>query len=284
MTLGRLLADSGRVTIGHLYSRNPANARRAARFVGAGTAVEHLDAIDDGDIWLLSVADDAIGPVASQLAAGPAQWRARTVFHCSGIHTASALAPLAAEGATTASCHPVHSFANPQASLTGFAGTVCTLEGSEHAHRVLAPLFDALGAHIVSLDSGNKPLYHAATAVASNHLVALLDSAVAMLAQTGIDRPTAAHMIKPLVYNTCDNFFGADAGNALTGPIARGDAGTVASHLTALAEKTDELRRAYVALARLALAIARQQQAANSPTEPGLPGHDSIDALLAAAD
>lgn len=272
-TLARLLAESGTVRLGDLYSRNAERAADAARFCGGGTPQSDLTALADADIWLLSVPDDAIADTARQLAASNRDWRGHTAFHCSGIHTAEVLAPLTEKGARTASLHPAHSFADRDQSIATFAGSYCTLEGDIQARTVLTPLFTALGARLMTIAPASKTLYHAATAVASNYLVTLLDTSFALLRHAGIDEPDARHLLAPLVAQTGDNVFNRGAADALTGPIARGDRATVAAHLEALAKYSPEQLPAYRELGLLTLGLASREK------EPGAE-QKAIKALL----
>jgi predicted short-subunit dehydrogenase-like oxidoreductase (DUF2520 family) len=92
-----------------------------------------------------------------------------------------------------------------------------------------------------------RPLWHAGLAHGSNHLVTLVASAMDVVRATGVADPAA--VLRPLLTATLDNALAAgDA--ALTGPVARGDAGTVAAHLDVLADEAPQERPTYLALAR----------------------------------
>jgi len=271
-TVGRLAADNNLAAIGAIYSRNPSKLASAEAFIGQGSPCQYLDEMDTADLWLISTSDDAIANIALELATGPQRWSNCTVFHCSGIHTSRILAPLANLGADTGSIHPAHSFANPVESLRTFAGSYCTVEGDDTAVTTLSALFTALGARIARISPDTKSLYHAATAIASNHLVALIDSCYHILAASGLDPEQAHGILAPLATNTCNNIFNFGTEAALTGPISRGDSGTVASHLQALAARCPDETEGYLALGRLALRLATQEKAS--------PGHREISDLF----
>ena len=273
--LGKLLADSEQVRIGSLFSRDSAKAQQAAHFLGAGDAISQLDALRDANFWMLSVSDDAIQSVATRLSSLKHNWQNAIVFHCSGINSSALLSPLAQQGAQVASVHPAHSFARPEESLRNFAGTFCAIEGTRRARQHLEPLFENIGARIISLDQRLKPLYHAAMTVASNHLVALLDSSLALLRGAGIEDQTARAIIEPLVAQSTRNFFTVGAEKALTGPAARGDYGTIEQHLAVITERAPEQLRSYLALLAGTLKIATSSEANN--------GHGEIAQLLAEA-
>lgn len=257
-SLARLWHAAGSIEMGGLHSRSAASAASASAFIGAGHWCATPAALPPAEITLVAVPDSAIAGVATALAQRPGGTQG-VIFHCSGLHASAVLAPLRAAGAAVASAHPLHSFADPVASLASFAGSLCTLEGDSRACAVLAPLFGGIGAEVVAIDPTHKPLYHAAAAMASNHLVALLDSSLAMLAHAGIPAPLAAAMLAPLVRQTATNVFADGPTAALTGPIARGDDATVATHLDALGQTLPPLAPLYRALARATLAIAARR-------------------------
>ncbi len=271
--LGILLSRQGLVTVGSLFSRRLAKAQAVCSAIGQGSAIDNLAAAADAELWLIATADDAIAEVADRLASGSGNWQGRIVFHCSGLHSSELLAPLSARGALAASLHPVHSFADPGHSARHFDGTFCTLEGAAAATGELRRLFGQIGARVIAIDAGNKPLYHAATAVASNHLVALLADSLAMLAAAGIGDGDARALLSPLVLGSASNALSLGPGPALTGPIARGDVDTLARHLEALARQTPNLLPPYLALARQALALA-------TATNPPSAGQLAIAQLL----
>ena len=230
-TLARLLTATGSVAPGGFFSRSQASAADARAFVGAGTVTATLTQLPDADLWLLAVPDGAIGEVAKQLAGLDRDWHGITVFHCSGLHDSSLLAPLAARGALTASLHPAHSFGDRQKSLESFAGPLCAIEGDSEATALLTRVCAPAGARTIAIPAAAKPLYHAATAAASNYLVTLVAASLALLEQAGISDANGRALLGPLMSQTAANVLARGPEAALTGPIARGDADTVAQHL-----------------------------------------------------
>jgi predicted short-subunit dehydrogenase-like oxidoreductase (DUF2520 family) len=258
-TLARLWREAGMLHIGAVYSRAPASRRSAIEFIGGGKPCTHVADLPPATMTLIAVPDAAIAGVAIGLADAIPDWRDQLVFHCSGLHSSQLLAPLAARGAAVASAHPLHSFADPIRSLGTFTGTVCALEGDSAAVATLSALFEGIAATTVVIEADAKPLYHAAAAMASNYLVALLDSSAALLASAGIAPTLTTAMLEPLVRQTTDNVFARGADHALTGPIARGDWTTVAAHLRAIEDRQPALLPLYRALGVATLAIAERQ-------------------------
>ncbi|MBQ0720940.1 MAG: DUF2520 domain-containing protein [Gammaproteobacteria bacterium] len=261
-TLARLLHDAGLVTIGGIYNRHIDNSESARAFIGDGCVVKNLEQLtkEVAELWMIATSDDAIHSCAKQLAALPdINWQNAVVFHSSGLKTSAELGPLKKLGSSVASAHPAHSFASPQRSLTSFASTVCTLEGDERAIDSLDSLFSAIGGQVTTIKAEAKPLYHAATVMASNYLVALLGASEALLEKAGIEAALASAILSPLMRQSLENGLTEGAVNALTGPIARGDSKTIQAHLKAIEQAAPGLRSSYTSMGTQALQLARQK-------------------------
>jgi len=258
-TLAALLVRAGGCLLQDVLGAGFANTGAATAFIGAGRAVRGLPEMRPADLWLLTPPDAAIEPLAKALAAEGFIRPGDVVFHCSGSLPSSLLAPLAQAGAQVASVHPLKSFADPAAALRAFAGTWCTVEGDAEAIARLRPLFEDLGARIAVLDPAGKTLYHAASVLVCNDLVALMEAGLQLYEKAGLERATAQGMMEPLVRETLGNVFALGTVQALTGPVARGDAGVVQRQLDALQALDPRIAAAYRALNAIALELARRQ-------------------------
>ncbi len=200
------------------------------------------------DAVLLCVPDEAIPATAAAI--GEAGERGpRFVAHTSGATTLDALDAAGADARF--SLHPLQTF--PDAS-TQVTGTPCAIAGSDApALEFARALAETLGMTPFEVPEDRRDAYHAAASIASNFLVALEESATEVMARAGIE--DARELLAPLVLRTAANW--AERGpDALTGPIARGDAATVERHRQALAELAPELLPAYDALAERTRAVA----------------------------
>jgi predicted short-subunit dehydrogenase-like oxidoreductase (DUF2520 family) len=225
-------------------------AEQAGIDVTLVTHDEAVESIPRGAAVLLCVPDGAITELSSQLAAAAPT----LVGHVSGATALEALAPATERGAGAFSLHPLQTFADPQ---TPVEGTPAAVAGSDRRSLEYArALAEALGMRPFDVPEESRAAYHAAAAISSNLLVALEESAVELLDRLGIE--DAREQLAPLVLRTAANW--SERGpDALTGPIARGDAATVERHRAALAEAAPELLPAYDALAARAEAIARER-------------------------
>ncbi|STR45640.1 Rossmann-like and DUF2520 domain-containing protein [Iodobacter fluviatilis] len=211
-----------------------ANSREAVAFIGAGQACATLADLPRADLFLLSVPDGLIAEKAKELAACGVVQAGNVVFHASGVSEASLLLPLKAAGASIASLHPAFSFADPARAVSTFADTLCALEGDAKACEVLHDFARALGGKPFYLAEGGKAAYHASLSMAANYLVTLADLSVKTAGQAGISEEIAQLLIHNLMQQTLGNIKKLGPAAALTGPIVRGDQGTIDKHLSVL--------------------------------------------------
>jgi predicted short-subunit dehydrogenase-like oxidoreductase (DUF2520 family) len=220
----------------------------------AGRA-DALDACRDAEVALICVPDGEIeGACMSAAAAVPPL---RFVGHTSGATTLGALEAASEAGAEVFSLHPLQTIPDERSDLVG---APCAVAGSTPAALALAAgLASRLGMRPFEVPEESRAAYHAAAAMASNLLVALEESAADLLDRGGVDAH-ARDLLAPLVLRTAANW--AERGpDALTGPIARGDAATVERHLEAIRTVAPELVPVYEALAERAQALAAGPEA-----------------------
>ncbi|MDG1494933.1 MAG: DUF2520 domain-containing protein [Porticoccaceae bacterium] len=260
-TLCRLLLDQQsdiNVSIGQVLNNSFESSLEAVEFIGAGTAVKDSQRLNPADIWMITTPDDAVQEVCEALSGSGVLAPGNIVLHCSGA-LSSKIIRLPSEQCYRASVHPIHSFADPETSLSSFAGSSCAVEGDPEAKVLLNKLFSSIGGNCFPVKSGTKALYHAATVMACNNLVALLTMSKQMLAEADIDQSQQDQILNPLIRQTVDNYLNnADPAAVLTGPISRGDHNTVEAHLDALSAQR-HWRDAYTALGETAVSIAQQQ-------------------------
>lgn len=259
-SLARLAMDSGQYQIGGVLARSESSAAKALDFIGAGQVCLQLTDLAAADLWLLAVPDSAIAEVAQQLAAAKVVKTGDVVFHASGALEAKILAPLQAQGASIASLHPAFSFADPVRAVATFAGTPCAIEGDAAACEMLNSFAQAIGGVPFALAEGGKVAYHAALSMAANYLVTLADLSLQTAHQAGIAPEMANRLVLGLMQQTFNNIQALGPASALTGPIARGDAATVAQHLAVLPVSHQAAYRA-MGLATVALAGERLSEA-----------------------
>jgi predicted short-subunit dehydrogenase-like oxidoreductase (DUF2520 family) len=204
--------------------------------------------VEDSDLVLLTVPDDVLPGLVAGLATTGAPLQGRLLAHASGAHGIRVLDPATQAGALPLAIHPVMTFTGRDDDVDRIKGVSFGVTAPEPLRPAAEVLVIEMGGEPVFIAEENRHLYHAALAFAANHLVTLVAEAEDMLAKAGADNPS--RMLGPLLGAALDNAlrFG-DAG--LTGPVARGNDGTVAAHVAAIRQAEPGALGAYLALARL---------------------------------
>ena len=202
------------------------------------------------DLLLLAVPDDMLGNVVTMLADSGALHPGQHVVHTSGRHGLAVLEPARAVGARVAAMHPAMTFTGTSVDLERLPGTVFGLTADADERAFVEGLVADLGGTAMWVPEEMRTLYHAGLAHGANHLVTLVTEAMEILSAAGSADP--AGTLRPLLTAALDNaLLHGDA--ALTGPIVRGDLGTVRAHLEDITANAPQTLPSYVALARATL-------------------------------
>lgn len=219
------------------------NRDRVGRLL-PGTPVLPPDEAATGDLVILAVPDDVLTGLVRGLAAADAFRPAQLVVHTSGAHGLEPLRPAERLGALIAAVHPVMTFTG---EATSTEDVTFGVTAEKAARRRAARLVTDLGGIPEWIAERDRTLYHAALAHGANHLVTLVNETRDRLRDAGVENPE--RVLRPLLQAALDNSLAlGDA--ALTGPVSRGDAGTVAGHLAALGATAPGSVPPYLALAR----------------------------------
>jgi predicted short-subunit dehydrogenase-like oxidoreductase (DUF2520 family) len=197
---------------------------------------------------LLTVPDDVLPSLVRGLAATGVDLRGKMLVHVSGAHGLSVLDPAADVGALPFALHPVMTFTGRDDDLNKLTGISYGVTAPDALRPVAEALVIEMGGEPVWIADADRPLYHAALAGAANHMVTLIAESSALLERIGVEHP--GRMLGPLLGAALDNVLRLGIAG-LTGPVVRGDAGTVRKHVDALILAAPEAADAYVALARL---------------------------------
>jgi predicted short-subunit dehydrogenase-like oxidoreductase (DUF2520 family) len=256
--LGGALRRAGVPVLG-LFGRRPDAVRAAASLAGvAGFAAAPPDLLLEAAAVIVAVKDDAITRVATTLVDSGFVTRRHILLHCSGaLSAAEAFGGVAERVGGVGTLHPLRSIVDARQAAATMRGTVFGVEGVAAGTAVAAALVAALGGTALDIGGDCMALYHAAASIASNFFVALVDAAGDALAAAGVSREQLMPALGPLLASTLENLNKVGLPRALTGPIARGDAGTVERHLRALGERVPALVPLYRTLGRRAVALSR---------------------------
>jgi predicted short-subunit dehydrogenase-like oxidoreductase (DUF2520 family) len=254
--LGLVLRAAG-WTIANVYSRSGARAREASELLGGRATDDLAAAARAAEFVIVAVPDGAIESVAARL-----EPEAGTVVaHTCGAIGAEVLAAVRRRAAHAGALHPLRSFADPARAARSFAGTACAIDGDPAALEFLRKLVPSIGGVPLEVRGSRKALYHAGAVFASNYVVAAMEAALRLFEAAGIARSAAAGPLAALAEGTLANIRALGVPAALTGPIERGDDGTVARHVQAMRDHMPGLAPSYYALALLTCEVARAKGA-----------------------
>ncbi len=250
--LGVALSRAG-WPVGAVASRDAGRRDRFQALVpGARGFAEAAALLDEVELIILAVPDDAIPIVAGQLR----MYGGQAMIHTSGALGAEVLGPAMAAGTQVGAFHPLVAFADTELAVAALHGATVAIEGDDQLADLLARMAEAIGAEAVRLAPGTKAAYHAAAVLAAGGFVALLDAIAELGRVAGLDEPGSLAIYGRLAEQTLANARALGIAAALTGPITRGDVGTLERHLATLRAHAPEVLPLYVAAATREIALA----------------------------
>lgn len=241
-TLGRFL-KSDRVIIAGYYSRHADSAAQAAQFTGSKAFETLEELISESDAIFLTVPDSEIKKTYLQLCEYDIS--DKIICHCSGaLSCAEAFEDISKHNAKGISIHPLFPVSDKLTCYRKLTDAFFCLEGQEEAVAFWRDYLESLGVHTRIIDGNHKTKYHAACAIASNLVCALMKDSVELLTECGFDSKEALMALNPLVKANIEAILSRGVEEALTGPVERGDTETVMKHLRALEtpQKTENMR------------------------------------------
>lgn len=263
---------------GHVVSACSAvSSGSVARAVKRLPDTEILPAADvaaRSELLILAVPDDQLADLVRGLAATQAVKPGTLVAHTSGANGIAILTPLTELGALPLAIHPAMTFTGHDEDTARLSSACFGITAADDiGYAIAQSLVLEIGGEPVRVREENRALYHAALAHGSNHLVTLVVDAVEalraslqgdeLLGQQLVDGDpggVAERVLQPLLSAALDNALRRGP-SALTGPVARGDAAAVDTHLRVLTELDPELAAGYRAMS------LRSAQRVGAPTE-----------------
>lgn len=254
-SLGKLFSKGGLQVIGY-YSRHKESAEAAAKFTESNCYDDPGRLVGDCDAVFLTVPDGVITEVFDKLK--DYDLTGRQICHCSGSMTAQEAFPgIEQAGAEGYSIHPLFPVSDRYASYRELKGAFFCIEGNGGHLNEWKERLESLGPQVQIIPSGQKVLYHAACAIASNLVCALVQESLDLLEDCGFTRAYALQAISPLLRSNMEHIISDGPAGALTGPMERNDVGTVRSHLRAF--PTPEDKELYCAVSKKLLETAQEK-------------------------
>lgn len=263
--LALALAEKG-FEIENLITRNRKSAVKIARKTKA--RILNFDEIGavSSDVIFITTRDFEIEAIAGKLAENlkikP------TVFHTSGSLSSEILRGLKETGCGAASFHPLVSVSDANLGKERFKNAYFCVEGEREAAAIAKTLIEKLEGKFFTIPGEYKTLYHASAVTASGHLVALVDTAIEMLARCGLEKGEARRILLPLIESTIENLKNQTPAEALTGTFARADVETFRRHLETLRENVSpEVLKTYLQLGARSAHLAEERNVSREDIE-----------------
>jgi len=236
-----------------ISSRSQTSARKLAQVVnGCHAFNNNQDVANAAELIFITTPDDAIASVASKI-----KWhRGQSVVHCSGALSTDILESAKKLGAQVGAFHPLQTFASVKQAIENIPGSTFAVEAEEPLLGTLKDMATALDGHWIELKANDKVAYHAAAVIACNYLVTLVKLATDLWQSFAIPPHQATQALMPLLRGTLNNIDTVGIPQCLTGPIARGDTGTIKKHLDALQKVAPALLSTYQELGLQTIPIA----------------------------
>lgn len=239
-----------------IASRRQESLETAKRYVGDAVTYTRdvRDVVAASDVIGVTTQDREIHHVAREIAGYFQNLRGKVFFHTSGAHTAAELTPLDDRGAGIGSLHPLQTFPDIESGIAVLPSTYIFIEGDDAALPSLEKIASSLGSKAVCIESSHKVLYHLSAVFVCNLLCALLYEGEQIMHEIDIDLVP----FYPIINATLRNIEAKGPLLSLTGPVVRGDAGTIVAHLAAI-KKMPRATGVYSELSRVALQMARKR-------------------------
>lgn len=256
--LGAALRGAGHAVVG-VSAVSEASLERAELLLPGVPVLAVEDIVERSELVLLAVPDDALADLVTGLAATGAWQAGQLVAHTSGRFGTGVLAPVKAAGGIVLALHPAMTFTGMSLDLARLSDCCFGVTADPAMLPIAQALVVEMGAEPVVIAEADRVLYHASLAHSANHMVTLVAQAAQILADIGVE--STSQMLGPLLRAALENAL-TSGESALTGPVARGDAGTVRAHAAALREYTLDTSSSDVLDAYLAMSASTAARAA----------------------
>jgi predicted short-subunit dehydrogenase-like oxidoreductase (DUF2520 family) len=260
--IGYLLRKAGYPVVA-VTCRSPESVQKGVRYTGgkAFTSDANAEAASLASCIFIATPDDSIAPVCNDIAQKGGITPGDKVIHMSGSGGLDLLRSARDAGAIVASIHPLQSFADVEGAIRNLPSSTFGITADEDLREWSAVLVRKLGGIPFEIPAEVKPLYHAAACMVSNYLTTLINTAEEIYLSLGLSRDEAINAFWPLIEGTLKNVETKGSVQALTGPISRGDVGTIEEHIRLFREKLPAYLPSYCTMGLLTVNLAMKRNA-----------------------
>lgn len=252
-TLGKYFSINGVDVVGYC-SKHIDDAKEAAVITNSRYFEQLAELVANSDMLFLTVPDTAIVCVWEQLKALPLE--GKLICHCSGLLASTVFTGIERYGAFGYSLHPIYAIHDKYHSFKSFSAVYFTVEGCSKNINKITTLMNNLGNPVSVITAENKALYHAASAMMSNLVVALAKTGSDLFSQCGLSNDFVEKAWHALFLGNAENICRSGVVNALTGPLERGDSQTVRQHINSLEGNPRDI---YLCLSQALVEVARKK-------------------------
>ena len=263
--VGFLLRQAG-YRIVAVASRSKASLTQGIVYTGGKPYLNFSAAALTANCIIITTSDDAIAHVCKKISRERGIRPGAKVIHMSGAGGLDLLESAQDAGAHVACIHPLQSFADVDGAIRNIPGSTFGITSADEIKEWSVQMVRDLGGVPFFIADADKPLYHAAACIASNYLTTLIHMVEEIYQSLGLSREVTIRAIWPLVMGTIANIKTKGTVQALTGPVARGDAGTIKKHAEALRNKLPALLQAYSALGILTADVGLKKKTLSPET------------------
>lgn len=256
--MGRYMREHGLFLVGY-YSKSIQSSEEAGTFTDTKVFEDLKSIIMACDMLCIATPDDVIGEVWEEIRRIAEEFpetcslEHKVLCHFSGSLSSDVFSGIDSMGASGCSIHPMSAFSDRFTSYFKLKEVIFTMEGQPEACRVMMEVFSLLGNKVLQIRPEMKTLYHCAASFVSNFMIGLYQMGLDLLEECGISKEDGKELFQPLVDNNVQQMLWDGTAEALSGPIERGDAGTVQRHLSVLGEPEAQI---YRLLGQKVLAVA----------------------------
>jgi predicted short-subunit dehydrogenase-like oxidoreductase (DUF2520 family) len=242
--IGFLLRSSG-YDIVAVASRSNESINRGIQYTGGKAYKDFPQAGKKAECIIITTSDDVIASVCEDISKNGGVSPGDKVIHMSGVGGLDLLEPARKAGAYVGSIHPIQAFADVKGAIENIPGTTFGITAQDEIKNWAVQIVKDLGGSPFFVSDSDKPLYHAAACMASNYLVTLMNIVVEIYQSLGLKDDDAIKAFWPLVRGTIKNIEEKGTVQSLTGPVSRGDTGTVKKHIQAFQNNLPEFLNLY---------------------------------------
>lgn len=252
-SLGKYLKESKLDVVGY-YSKRAESSKEAASFTEGKYFNNLKEVTESSDVIFITTPDSVIKSVWNELK--ELSIKNKIICHCSGSLSSDVFSNVESLGSYGYSIHPMFAISDKYNSYQNLKQAYVTIEGSKKYLNEIRYLIESLGNKVQIVSKEKKSLYHAASVVASNQVLALIQQGIIYLKECGFSEEEGLDALYPLIINNVLNIKSKGIVKSLTGPIERCDVNTVQSHMKCLNEEDREL---YRLLSRKLLYISKEK-------------------------